>query len=96
MPIYTKPMSLRDYFTQLISKVEASTEITNLGKDANGFFKPTRAVLLKNLNLLRDLHDKPRAKEMVKSAWGIVVADLPPEWLVLTDEQKNELQKILR
>ena len=88
-------MSLRDYFTQLISKVENSTEITNAGKDENGFYKPKRTVLLRNLNLLRDLHDKPRAKDMVKSAWTSVIAELPPEWLVLTAEDKAELQNIL-
>lgn len=88
-------MSLRDYFTELIHKVENSKEITNAGKDENGFYKPKRTILLRNLNLLRDLHDKPRAKEMVKSAWTSIITDLPPEWLVLTPEDKAELQKIL-
>lgn len=90
-----EPLSLRDYFTQLIKRVEESTEITNAGTDVNGFYKPTRTVLLQNLHLLRDLHDKPRAKAMVKSAWNAVVPELPPEWLVLNEEDKNELQKIL-
>ena len=88
-------MSLKEYFTELISKVESSEEISNAGKDENGFYKPTRTILLRNLNLLKDLHDKPRAREMVKSAWGAVVKDMPPEWLVLSKEQKEELKEIL-
>ena len=82
-------MSLKNYFEELITKVENSTEISNAGKDDNGFYKPTRTVLLRNLNLLKDLHDKPRAFQMVKSAWNAVVKDLPPDWLVLTPEQKK-------
>lgn len=89
-------MGLKEYFTDLIAKVEASDEITNAGKDEEGFFRPTRTILLRNLNLLKDLHDKPRAKEMVKGAWVSVVKDLPPEWLVLSDEDKAELKKILK
>ncbi|MCC2678532.1 MAG: hypothetical protein K0R29_1108 [Pseudobdellovibrio sp.] len=88
-------MGLKKYFSDLIAKVEASEEITNAGKDENGFYKPTRTILLRNLNLLRDLHDKPRAKQMVKAAWQAVVKDLPPDWLVLDSENKNELSEIL-
>ena len=89
-------MSLKVYFEELISKVEASAEISNAGKDDNGFYKPTRTILLRNLNMLKDLYDKPRAKEMVKAAWTAVVKDMPPEWLVLTPEQKKELKEILK
>ncbi len=89
-------MSLSHYFSNLIDRVEASEEITNSGKDENGFYKPTRTVLLRNLQLLKDLHAKPLAHKMVKAAWEAVVKDLPPEWLILSDEDKQELKKILR
>ncbi|MGE0762186.1 MAG: hypothetical protein AB7N80_02795 [Bdellovibrionales bacterium] len=88
-------MSLTAYFAHLIKQVEQSDQIDNAGKDKNGFYKPTRNILLKNLNLLKDLHANPRAKAMVKAAWTQVVADLPSEWLVLTETQKAELKKIL-
>lgn len=88
-------MSLKEYFSGLISKVEASAEITNAGKDDSGFYKPTRTILLRDLNLLKDLHAKPLARPMVKSAWESVVKELPPEWLVLSDNDKDELKKIL-
>jgi len=88
-------MSLKNYFSELIKKVESSDQITNAGKDENGFYKPTRTLLLRNLQLLHDLHDKPKAKPMVKSAWDAVVKDLPPELLVLSKEDKLELKKIL-
>ena len=88
-------MSLRQYFSNLIEKVDSSEVISNAGKDDNGFFKPTRTILLRNLNLLKDLHDKPLAKEMVRAAWSSVVKDLPPEWLILSAEEKTELKKIL-
>lgn len=88
-------MSLKNYFSELIQKVESSDQITNAGKDENGFYRPTRTLLLRHLNLLRDLHDKPLAKKMVKSAWKAVVKDLPPEWLILSEEDKAELKKIL-
>lgn len=88
-------MSLRDYFTHLIVQVENS-EINNGGKDDNGFYKPTRTILLRNLNLLKDLYDKPLAKTMVVAAWAAVVKELPPEWLILNDLQKSELKKILK
>lgn len=79
----------------LIKKVETSKVITNAGKDDNGFYKPTQTVVLRHLHLLRDLHDKPRAKPMVKSAWGAVVKEVPPDWLILNDADKEELKKIL-
>jgi hypothetical protein len=88
-------MSLKEYFSDLISKVEASDEITNAGKDQNGFYKPTRTILLRHLNLLRDLHDKPLARANVRAAWEAVTRDLPPEWLVIAGEDKKQLQKIL-
>jgi hypothetical protein len=87
-------MSLTDYFQSLIEKVEAS-DIGNNGKDKDGFFKPTRTVLLRQLNMLKDLHGKPMAQAMVRDAWKSVSKELPPEWLVLTVEQKAELKKIL-
>ena len=89
-------MSLKNYFSDLILRVQNSDEITNAGKDDNGFFKPTRSVLLQNLHLLRDLHDKPRAREMVKAAWNTVVKDLPPDWLTLSADEKKELKSILQ
>lgn len=88
-------MSLKSYFTELISKVEKSETISNGGKDDNGFYKPTKTVLLQNLNLLKDLHSKPGAKQMVQASWKAIVKDLPPEWLVLGEEEKIELKKIL-
>jgi hypothetical protein len=88
-------MSLKEYFSDLIDKVEKSDEITNAGKDESGFYKPTRTILLRDLNLLKDLHAKPLAKQMVKEAWKSVVKELPPEWLVLKDEDKAELKKLL-
>lgn len=87
-------MSLENYFATLIERVENSS-IDNQGKDENGFFKPTRAVLLQKLNMLKDLHNKPGAKAMVKSAWIYITENLPPEWLVISGEQKIELKKIL-
>jgi hypothetical protein len=87
-------MSLTEYFSGLIRRVEES-EIQNNGKDKDGFFKPTRRILLRHLNLLKDLHGSSRAEEMIKDSWEYVVSQLPPEWLVLDDEQKKELKKIL-
>ena len=60
-------MNLKTYFEKLIEQVDAS-DINNQGKDKSGFFKPTRTVLLRHLNLLKDLHDKPLAKQMVKAS----------------------------
>ncbi|AZZ36917.1 hypothetical protein CIK05_08980 [Bdellovibrio sp. qaytius] len=88
-------MSLEKYFLNLINKVEASDEIDNAGKDDNGFYKPRKTIVLRNLRLMLDLHQKPRAKEMVRVAWGAIMRELPPEWLVLNDEDKSELKKIL-
>ena len=87
-------MNLAEYFENLIERVEAS-EISNQGKDKDGFFLPARSVLLQKLNMLKDLHGKPAAKPMVKQAWQYVVENLPPEWLVLDKSQKEELAKIL-
>lgn len=88
--------SLSDYFQKLILKVESSENITNQGKDDAGFFKPTRAILLVHLNKLKDLHDKPRAKPMVKDSWKFVVENLPPEWLILNDEEKIKMKEMLK
>jgi hypothetical protein len=88
-------MSLEKYFSDLLKKVEESDQISNAGKDANGFYKPTRAILIRHLNLLKDLHAKPGAKAMVKGAWEAVVKELPPDWLVLGSDEKAELKKIL-
>ena len=89
-------MTLRDYFTNLIKRVESSDEIHNGGKDENGFYKPTRTVLLQKLNMLRDLHGKPLARPMVRDAWKQVVAELPSEWLVIEEQLKSELKEILQ
>ncbi|MBC7740771.1 MAG: hypothetical protein H7061_01145 [Bdellovibrionaceae bacterium] len=88
-------MDLENYFQIVIEKVEASEEITNQGKDAEGFYKPTRTILLRHLQILKDLHAKPRAKPMLQSAWKYVVETVPPEWLILTDDQKVALKKII-
>ncbi len=88
-------MSLKKYFTDLLSKVESSNEITNAGKDKSGFYKPKRTILIRHLNLLIDLHDKPLARPMVKKSWEAVSAEVPLEWLVLNDAEKAELKKIL-
>lgn len=87
-------MPLDQYFTRLIQKVEASEEITNQGKDENGFFKPTRTVVLRHLQMLKDLHKKPLAKPMLREAWRIVVENLPPEYLVMTEDEKQAFKKI--
>ncbi len=86
---------LTEYFTALIRRVESSDEIHNGGKDDDGFYKPTRTILLQKLNILRDLHAKPLARPMVKDAWKEVVNQLPPEWLVLDEVTKSELKKML-
>ena len=88
-------MSLTDYFSALIEKVETTNQFNNAGKDASGFFKPTRTILLRNLNLLKDLHDKPRAKPMIQAAWAAVAEELPPEWLILKEDDRRALQKVL-
>lgn len=87
-------MSLEKYFDHLIAKVESS-DLDNQGKDDKGFFLPTRTAVLQNLRLLKDLHSKPAAKHMVKTAWKFVSEHLPSEWLILSDRDKAELKKIL-
>ena len=87
-------MSLENYFKTLIAQVEKS-DIQNNGKDKNGFFLPTRSVLLQHLNLLKDLHGKSLAKARVQSSWTFVVEHLPSEWLILSPEEKEELKKII-
>lgn len=92
----SEPATLRDYFKALIERVEASDEIHNGGTDKNGFYKPTRTIILKQLNLLKDLHDKPRAHPMVKGAWESLVEEMPPEWLVIPEKLREELARILK
>jgi len=87
-------MTLKDYFENLAAKIEAS-DLSNQGKDKDGFFKPTRTLLVRHLTLLKDLHAKPGAKAMVKDSWKFVVEHAPPEWLVVPPELKDELKKIL-
>ena len=87
-------MTLQAYFENLLAKVESS-EITNQGKDKDGFFSPTRTLLVRHLNLLKDLHAKPGARAMVKDSWKFVVEHVPPDWLVLPPELKAELKNIL-
>jgi hypothetical protein len=88
-------MALTSYFEELIRKVENSQAISNQGKDKDGFFLPTRAVLLQKLNMLKDLHEKPAARPMLKVAWQYVAEHVPPEWLVLTNEDQKQLKQIL-
>lgn len=87
-------MDLKSYFESLLKRLEES-DIQNNGKDASGFFEPTRAMLFQRLNLLRDLHGKPAAKPMVREAWKYVVDHAPPEWLIANDEQKAALKQML-
>ena len=88
-------VGLQTYFTTLLERVEDSPEIDNGGKDAEGFYFPTRSVLLQKLNMLKDLSANERAKPMLKTAWAFVVETVPPEWLVMTPEEKSELKKML-
>jgi hypothetical protein len=85
---------LKSYFEDLIAKVEAS-DLSNQGKDKDGFFEPTRELVLRHLQLLRDLHAKPLAKPMVKDSWKFVVEHVPPEMLVMNDEQKAAVKAML-
>lgn len=87
-------MSLEKYFQDLLFKVEAS-DISNAGKDAEGFYKPVRTILIRHVNLLKDLHMKPLAKPMLKASWTYVVEHVPAEWLILEPEDKEELKKML-
>lgn len=89
-------MGLDQFFADLIHKVENSEEITNQGKDGSGFYKPTRTIVLRHLNLLKDLHTKPRAKEMLRASWTAIVEILPAEWLILSKEDGEALREILR
>jgi hypothetical protein len=86
-------MSLAPYFSRLIRKVEES-DISNQGTDKNGFFLPTRAVLLRHLTLLKDLHAKPLARQMVRDSWNFVATELPPEWLMPSPEEQTELRDL--
>jgi hypothetical protein len=87
-------MALDTYFSRLLERINAS-DIQNNGKDDNGFYKPTRELLIRHATLLRDLHAKPLAKPMVKSSWAFVVANAPPEWLVLEPEDRILLKNML-
>lgn len=89
-------MSLDQFFKDLIQRVEESDEISNAGKDKEGFYKPVRTILLRHLNLLKDLHGKPLAKKMVQASWREVVEALPPEWLILEGHDREELKRILQ
>lgn len=88
-------MALDQFFQNLITKVEQSEDITNESTDHNGFYKPRKTILLRHLNLLKDLHDKPRAKEMLKSSWRSIAEELPPEWLIPEPEDRETLKQIL-
>jgi len=88
-------MSLTPYFEKLLARVEQAPEISNAGKDKDGFYFPTRSALLQKLNMLKDLNQNVRAKPMLKAAWQYVVETVPPEWLVMSAEEKSELKKML-
>lgn len=88
-------MSLDNFFGDLIKRVETSEEISNAGTDKDGFYKPTKTILLRHLQLLKDLHGKPLAKQMVKTSWKEVVELLPAEWLVVAPEDREEFKRIL-
>ncbi len=87
--------NLSGYFNNLIKKIEAS-DLNNGGKDKDGFYKPTRELVLRHLNLLRDLHQKPLAKAMVKESWKFVTENVPPEFLILSSEERLKLKEILK
>jgi hypothetical protein len=87
-------MTLETYFESLLERLESS-DIGNDGKDANGFFEPTRAMLYQRLSLLRDLHGKPPAKAMVRTAWQYVVDHAPAEWLKMDDSVKKQIAQML-
>ncbi|WP_413560447.1 hypothetical protein [Bdellovibrio sp. HCB209] len=89
-------MSLEQFFLDLIKKAEESEDITNAGTDDEGFYKPTRTILLRHLNLLKDLHKKPLAKPMLKQSWAYVTEHVPAEWLIpASAEDQAELKKML-
>lgn len=90
-------MILKEYFQRLLDKVEESPEISNAGKDADGFYFPTRSALIQKLNMLKDLNQNPNAhaRPMLKSAWEFVVETVPPEWLQMNDEEKAEIRAML-
>lgn len=88
-------VSLETYFQKLIERVESTDVVQNDGKDKDGFYKPTRTLLLRHLELLKDLHDKPLARDRVRDAWKYVVETVPPEWLIMSAEQRAEMKKIL-
>lgn len=88
-------MELTAYFTRLLQRIEESPEISNAGKDKDGFYFPTRSVLLQKLNMLKDLNQNARAKPMLKAAWEYVVETVPPEWLVMNAAEKAALKKML-
>lgn len=88
-------MSLTNYFQRIIDKVETNTLISNAGKDTEGFYKPTKTILLRHLSILKDLHEKPLAKPMLRISWKYVTEEVPPEWLILDDYEKAALKKML-
>lgn len=88
-------MVLTDYFKKLLERVESTDDVSNAGKDKDGFYFPTRSALLQKLNMLKDLNANERARPMLRSAWEFVVETLPPEWLVMTTAEKTALKKML-
>lgn len=89
-------MSLDQYFKTLLERVENSEDITNAGTDNEGFYKPTRTILLRHVQLLKDLHKKPLAKPMLKASWLYVTEHVPADWLLPeSEEDRAELRKIL-
>ena len=87
-------MALTEYFQDLLKRIESS-DLQNNGKDDNGFYKPTRELLIRHVTLLKDLHAKPLAQPMTKASWAFVVANAPPEWLILNADDKRALQAML-
>lgn len=88
-------MSLEHFFQNLIDRVERSDEIHNQGTDDQGFYKPTKTVLLRHLKLLKDLHQKPLAKPMLKASWISALEILPPDWVQPNPEEQQALRKML-
>lgn len=86
---------LTGYFQRLLDSVQESDEVSNGGKDKDGFYFPTRSALIQKLNMLKDLNANVRARPMLISAWDFVVENTPAELLAMNDEQKLALKAML-
>ena len=85
----------KDVASALVVLSKRPELIANAGKDAEGFYKPIRTILLRHLQLLKDLHEKPLAKPQLKASWREVVQHLPPEDLLPPVEVQDQLKRML-